>query len=186
MSKKWERVIENIVIRAGEEENYEIICYGIDIGINYALFLPICILISILMGNGMYGIWMMIPFYFLRIYAGGYHASTKLRCWIISTGLILLANICLRYPIHNAKIAFWVTVLLMVNLYVIAPVETKTKRLSDSERNIYKKRVGVIIVICLIVILAERLSSGEKLGNMISASLVISNILGCAGMVSKK
>lgn len=177
MNRKCKSIIRNVVKQAGEEEDFEIIQYGISLGVSYIIFFIVCTCISLFMRNGMKGILMLIPFYFIRIYAGGYHASTRTGCWVVSIGLILLANLYLLHPIESTEIEYIVAVVLMVNLYLTAPVEAKNKRLSDSERKIYKKRTGVTLIVYFLLITAGNILSDEWIGNLIFVSLLLSNIL---------
>ena len=81
----------------------EIIVYGINqiclISINVLTFF----LISVALHSILLGISFLAGFIPLRMLAGGYHASTKFRCYVVSNlifsaSLIQLKNLNIKYP----------------------------------------------------------------------------------------
>lgn len=81
----------------------------------------------------------------LRKYAGGFHAKSNERCIIYSTLIIVLVIFCnrlmMQYTYDYKGIAVFISLLLLANIYYLAPVETKNKRLDMEERKYYKKKV---------------------------------------------
>ena len=87
----------------------------------------------------------------LRIYAGGYHANTPIKCYGISNLIILLFIFLFHYlPIN--KIGFSVVALIcLIYIFCFSPVGTKNKPLDADERKHYKRKACIIIVIELLI-----------------------------------
>lgn len=91
----------------------------------------------------------------LRIYAGGYHAKTPFRCWCLSN-IILAVSLVLVQNAENFYIAFCILSLIAVMvLIILMPVEDLHKPLDQNDRKKYKKRGITILVveICLSIVL---------------------------------
>ena len=58
--------------------------YGLEVFISSALGIVSVFVISAFAGNFLETVLFFAAFIPLRIYAGGYHASTKLRCYLLS------------------------------------------------------------------------------------------------------
>ena len=147
---KW--MLNNQII----EENKAVICkWGIshilDTIFNIATFLIIGILFKMPIETIIFTLG-YIP---LRIYAGGYHAKTPFRCWCLSN-IILAVSLVIVQNAKKCYIAFGVLSLIaIVVLIVLMPVEDLHKPLDQNDRKKYKKRgVAILAVeICLSVAL---------------------------------
>lgn len=146
---KW--MLNNQII----EENKAVICkWGIshilDTIFNIATFLIIGILFKMPIETIIFTLG-YIP---LRIYAGGYHAKTPFRCWCLSN-IILAVSLVIVQNAKKCYIAFGVLSLIaIVVLIVLMPVEDLHKPLDQNDRKKYKKRgVAILAVeICLSVV----------------------------------
>ena len=90
----------------------------------------------------------------LRIYAGGYHAKTPFRCWCLSN-IILVVSLVLVRNAGKFYIAFCILSLIAVMvLIILMPVEDLHKPLDQNDRKKYKKRGITILVveICLSIV----------------------------------
>ena len=73
-----------------QEDDVNTCKYGIDLFISSFLEILSILAIAIAFGNFIETTLLFVFFIPLRIYAGGYHADTKLKCYLIS--LIFLCN----------------------------------------------------------------------------------------------
>ncbi len=137
------------------EENKVVICkWGIghilDTVFNITTFLIIGIIFNMLFETIIFTIG-YIP---LRIYAGGYHAKTPFRCWCLSN-IILVVSLVLVRNAGKFYIAFCILSLIAVMvLIILMPVEDLHKPLDQNDRKKYKKRGITILVveICLSIV----------------------------------
>lgn len=145
---KW--MLSNQII----EEKKAVICrWGIshilDTVFNIATFL----IIGILFNMPFETIIFTIGYIPLRIYAGGYHAKTPFRCWCVSN-IILAVSLEIVQNAENCYIAFGIVSLIaVVVLITLMPVEDLHKPLDQNDRKKYKKHGAAILAaeICLSV-----------------------------------
>ncbi|ROR25255.1 accessory gene regulator B [Mobilisporobacter senegalensis] len=147
-----EQLIENGTV---DVENKEIYVYGIE-----QLFILIMNIVTTLIIGLCFGmLWQSIIFMLiylpLRSFAGGYHASTVLRCYVVGiilSVIFLSINKCIP---DASTIIIAMTVIASLIILLLAPVETSNKPLDQLELSMYKKRTRIILLsdICIITIL---------------------------------
>lgn len=82
----------------------------------------------------------------LRVYAGGYHAPTQLRCYILSFMMVVGAMILIDW-ISLFKYAALIGIAAISGcIYFLSPSEHVNKPLSEAERKVYKRKVGQRII----------------------------------------
>lgn len=123
------------------EDEREIIEYGITQGfflmINLLVFIAICGYFQIIT----MGIVFMLFFWPMRIYAGGYHANSRVRCIVLSIFIeVGICTIICKVPIGIIPILFAVIIAWCI-IYKFAPVDTEERRLNIQERVAFRKIV---------------------------------------------
>ncbi|MBQ6944103.1 MAG: accessory gene regulator B family protein [Ruminococcus sp.] len=81
----------------------------------------------------------------LRSYAGGYHAKTPLRCWIISNLILFVAMKMICYMKNFTSIFVFLAIISVYILIVLMPVSDIHKPLNENDKNKYKL-IGVVIL----------------------------------------
>lgn len=103
------------------------------------------ILIGVCFGRLLEGILLWGLMYPLRKNAGGFHASTRMRCMLLSVGMLIVTFACLiRYNWPRTVYIFITAVSFLVILF-LAPVENPNKRLDNAERKVYGRRTRIIL-----------------------------------------
>ena len=123
--------------------------YGLEIFISSILELTSILLISIFMNNFLETLLFFTAFIPLRIYAGGYHADTHLRCYMVSLGVYVLFTILMRtIPIYQYEIIVYIDISIssLIVLF-LSPIKHNNKTLTPQKTKTYKK---ISIVICAI------------------------------------
>ena len=95
----------------------------------------------------------LLAFIPLRQYAGGIHLEKPEKC-IVATGILVSASgqYLRRFPIPD-KISYIVWVVALYLILILAPVDCKNKRLDLKEQIVYKKRLGILLgVECLLIL----------------------------------
>jgi len=130
-------LITNGVVRQEDGELYK---YGIKYGLLMVINVLTFILIGYFLGMLWHSIIFMMSYIPFRTYAGGYHASTELRCYVLSWN----GYVCLLMSLLAAIIVIW-----------LAPVEALNKPLREPERTIYRKksRILLFILLCAAILL---------------------------------
>lgn len=135
-SRLTDRLISSGSIETQERELYE---YGFYVLLSQLVYFVFTCVLGLLAGCFIESIIFHISFRFIRKFAGGYHASTQLRCTVIS---VILISACIgvirlskTYDFQTALLA--VTLIAGVVVFALAPLDTPEKPLSDKERKHY-------------------------------------------------
>ena len=140
------------------EEKKEIISYGLDLLITKISFLIIIAMISLLMDC----FWQCILFTFffshIRTISGGFHAKTRMGCFIISIILFIVSLWFIK--VVNTFSIFYIPILILSGINslfitLFAPVDTPNNQLDASEKRIIakKSRITLLIEIAISVVL---------------------------------
>lgn len=114
------------------------------------------IVIGWLLGITALSIVFQISFMLLRMYAGGFHSQTELRCKIHSAIVTVVSLIGIWVLVNNSWWSTWLLILVSVVVMILAPVEAKNKPLSEKERKInHRKTVCIVILLNLIAAVSQ-------------------------------
>jgi accessory gene regulator B len=129
-----------------------------EFGIYQGMTLTINLLTILIVGylfNEIFSLIAFSVFYLsIRSYAGGYHADTELRCYLVSTAMLLIVVYILKY-VSISPYALMITLCFSItSLVLLAPVENHSKPLDDLEKKVYRSRTLKIMVLqlCVMVI----------------------------------
>jgi len=113
------------------------------------------ILIGYFLGMLWHSIIFMMSYIPFRTYAGGYHASTELRCYVLSCSLITIVLIGIKNIPWNGYVCLLMSLLAAIIVIWLAPVEALNKPLREPERTIYRKksRILLFILLCAAILL---------------------------------
>lgn len=143
------RIIE-LFSNAGliNSENDQIVLLGVRRICGALTDLFIATVWSLILGDIFVGILFEISYSVLRIYAGGYHASSAKMCkWL--TYISTLISILIVFMVNVDGIILHSLVLLFICLIGFhAPVENENKPLSKMEKKVYKRK-------CIAISLSE-------------------------------
>ncbi len=132
-----------------QEDDIDKCKYGIDLFISSFLEIISILAIAAFLGNFIETVLLFVFFVPLRIYAGGYHADTKLKCYFISLVMYgfsyTLANITPSGMFVLINVIGTLFSLIMV--LIMAPIIHINKNVNDIERRNYRK---ISIEICLV------------------------------------
>ena len=132
-----------------QEDDIDKCKYGIDLFISSFLEIISILAIAAFLGNFIETVLLFVFFVPLRIYAGGYHADTKLKCYFISLVMYgfsyTLANITPSGMFVLINVIGTLFSLIMV--IIMAPIIHINKNVNDIERRNYRK---ISIEICLV------------------------------------
>ena len=133
-----EALVKNNIISSDRENQCR---YGLELMLSSFLEILFVIIVSVFVKNFLQTVLFFAGFIPLRIYAGGYHADTRLRCFLIllmiyamfTAALYLLPYVVYQYIIYGAVLFNILVVVLM------APLSHDRKSMNDKERNAFRK-----------------------------------------------
>ena len=149
-----DRLLANGSISADEQELY---IYGLFMLLSSLMYLILACFLGCILGCVLESIIFYAAFQFIRRYAGGYHASTEMRCEILSTLSILACIVVLRLSMtYDFQFALLVvSAVSAVCIFTLCPLDTPEKPLSKKEVKYFRKISWLILsVISLVVIIS--------------------------------
>lgn len=136
-----------------EEEDRELYSYGLQQGFIIIWNILTTVIIGIIFGQVWESILFMLTYFPLRSSAGGYHARTPLRCYLLSIIMIIAVLISMRLHIWNSVISFMSVIVSSVVILLLAPVEDSNKPLDATESVVFKKRTKAVLYVLVGMVL---------------------------------
>ena len=168
-------VYTNIV----KKEELEVYTYCFEILLATILNFTVLLIVALVTGTLWRTVFFLIGFLPLRRLAGGYHADTHFRCFLIMLGVYFAFLVAQNViPIERYLIATIVCVSFSVLLiWLLAPVEAKNKPLSKKEKIFFRKRSRWASLIYVVAILLSIVVFGIGI-EVLSVSLGILAVAG--------
>lgn len=147
-----EKLTNSTTVSDTEKELY---LYGFFILISQILYFIITIIIGILLDIVSLSVVFYISFQFIRRYAGGIHASSELKCEIISTTSIFICLLCVKSNVmFDIQIPTLIlTLLASIVIFIFCPLDTPEKPLTEEELRYFRKIALIILAIMLSIII---------------------------------
>lgn len=123
-----------------KEEDAEIYIYGINQILTSAFNVSSALIIGLIFGMFLEVAVFMAAYIPLRIFAGGYHAKTPLRCYILSVIMLIIVSIGMKYLPLTEWVYYAILLAASLVVLVLSPVEDRNKPLDEIEHKVYKKR----------------------------------------------
>ena len=142
------------LVRSGiiKEDDADVYIYGINQIMSYVFNVSSSLIIGLIFGVTFEIIIFMAAYIPLRMFAGGYHAKTPLRCYIFSVIMLIIVSIGMKYLCPADWVYYAVLAVSVVVILALSPVEDKNKPLDEIEYRVYKKRTMLIaaveVVLC--------------------------------------
>lgn len=136
----------------GEKER-RFYTYAYGLLLNKIAIYAIIAIVGTTTGNWIEMFSFLLPFTVLRQYAGGIHLEKPTSCIIFSGFLVFGCGQYLAVASDIGKIlcALWVAAILLI--FVLAPIDTKGKKLDKTAKKIYGRRArGVLVIEVMIAI----------------------------------
>jgi accessory gene regulator B len=136
-----------------KEEDRAIYDYSFQLLLSDALNITALVLLSFIIGKVFETMLYMISFIYLRSIAGGYHASSHLKCFLTmlfayTAFLMTLFLLPLRYHLLVTIVSF---ILSIVIVFILAPVGHVNKPLNTKERLSLAKKSRLTIILSAII-----------------------------------
>lgn len=168
-----------------EDADKELYAYGFNMLLTVSLNIISTIIIGLLFGMVFESIAFLVAYIPLRSYAGGYHARTPMRCYIISLLLIVLILLTLKLIGESVLALFILSGIGTIICVTMSPVEDVNKPLDEAEIKVYRKK-AMIILAAEIIILIISIFALMKLAAVISTSLALEGAMLVLGKINAK
>lgn len=137
-----------------KQDDINIFEYGLECFTISVLEILSVLVLSLFVKNFTYTAIFFMAFIPLRMYAGGYHADTKLRCYVVLLIVYAIFTLLIEY-IPSAKISLTALLSAINTVLVIlkfSPIINKKKNVNDIEIKNYRI-ISIVITITQIIIL---------------------------------
>ncbi len=131
-----------------KKEEEAICSYGLELMLLAAVEFASILIIAAFVGNLFYTLLFFASFLPLRIYAGGYHADTRVRCYLV---LLLVYGIFSSVMCLSPRVFLPIEIISAVatvsTVWKLAPIVHQNKTASAAERSVYRKLSIRIMVV---------------------------------------
>ncbi len=169
------------LVRAGviAKAEIEIYTYGFFQAILLCLNVATTLLLGLLFRRMILCLLLCLAYIPIRINAGGYHASSPMRCYVYSTAIIALLLAILRWftiPVACSAALFVGSIFL---IWKLAPVEAKHDPLDETARRVFKRRTRMLCLaeavlwLCLLVWVGKTYAAAIALGVWTEACMLL-------------
>lgn len=165
VAKITNRLVQRHIIKQSELSIYR---YGLENFFIFSLEMMSVFIISIIIGI----LWETCIYYLsfipLRIFAGGYHADTRLKCYLISLLAFGIFSFLLKISSFNLNsyVILVISTFSVIVIYILSPIVHKNKRIS-AEQVLYQRKLSLyicniiyIVIICFVFLLNDYLVMG--------------------------
>ena len=139
------KLCKSISLTNDEKEKY---VYGFEITISTLIAMLSIAFISVLFDNILYSVLFIIFFYSIRLFCGGYHASSYLKCFILTNSIfvstILLSKLVIKFDLK--QIVILLVIFSSILIFLFSPVKNKNHPHSK-ERYIKFKIISKVLTI---------------------------------------
>ena len=166
------------------KEEQELYIYGFFMLLSQLLYLIFAFVFGVILDCVIESIIFYITFQFIRRYAGGYHASTEVRCEIFSTLSILACIVVIKlsktYDFHTALL-----IISSASAVCLCPLDTPEKPLTDKEFKYFRKVSWLILLVIVAAIVLSYVFKFQIVTVPCCLSLILESILLVAGKIKR-
>ena len=155
MIQKVSSICAKSLISIGKLQNVNesILRYGCELIITSMIGLLIMVGLSLLIGYPLAWVFFIMGFAPHRTAAGGYHADTHARCYLVTSVMFLIGTLIAYEILWNYFSYLAISIFSAFTAGFMAPLEAKNKPLSAKRYQLNRDRISVIICInCVIAV----------------------------------
>ena len=135
------------------EEEAELYSYAMYSFLITSIPLILSIVVGTFMNMLLESILFIAPFVIIRKYSGGFHLKSPTVCLIVSTGIIAVFLLCIKFVLKYEfyPVALILAILSAILLFIKSPIDSEARKLSDRETIVFGKIAKSMVVIFLAV-----------------------------------
>lgn len=158
-----------------QKEDVDVCRYGLEVFTSSFLEIISILIFSAVIGNFFETLIFFIAFIPLRIYAGGYHADTKLKCYLVSLVVYGLFTVILKILPESLYMAIILPEVLFTLIVVLtaSPVIHHHKNVNIIEIHNFRK---ISMIICITEIFIILLFTMIFKNNLLAISLALGQL----------
>lgn len=171
-----ERLVANYVTKLKAkklilEKQEEIVKFGICEIIYFLLEMSVLLGIAIFIKQFLGGVLILVTFAPVRVFAGGFHEQTRLRCIVRTSMLYLVLLYCLKYNIIPVYVRIMTIIITSVLLWKYAPIQSENNELNEKQVVIYRRRAIILWFIECVLFVIGLVCQQYDIANAISLGM---------------
>jgi accessory gene regulator B len=143
MTRIFSKTLVKWLLKMGaiSQQDTEVYEYGIYSFLFSLLPFALVLMLSIPLGMVMEGLLLIIPFFFLRKFTGGFHFQYALPCIVTSTLLLFASLIGIKIllpkpPLLAIHLAVYLS---LFPIFLLSPIDSVNRKLSQKEQRIFHR-----------------------------------------------
>lgn len=189
MDKLLDPIMKKLLDRGFvEDENAEIVRYGLELILMKTIISTVMIAVAIFTESVPEVVVFILAYALLRGCCGGYHAGSRIVCFILS--MFLLSAVISAVKLIEGRAAFFTSIgflcMGVVLILSLAPVDTPNKPFDITERQVFRKRSIIISIAALMIWTVLSLFRLYNLTLIVSAAVFITGLLLAAGRLTNR
>ena len=168
------------------KDDIDLLSYSFFLIFSYVIYAFICLSCGLIFHCVLESIIFYFFFSLLRMFTGGFHASTPKKCKYYSVIWTMAGLILVRFHWTNQLITECVLLISWLVLMVISPVESRNRRLNIREKKIFGLRARVIATAESAVAVILMLLHLYSFGYALAVAVFMCALMGILGMWSEK
>lgn len=155
MKNIYEVVVDKIIVNliknnSIDSADVEIYRFGIEVTILKALHYTSYLVIALCMNKLLEFAVIFGVFYIFRRNTGGFHAKTRIGCYLFSCAVIFLSLFATEFSFAWRGM-MTVSILDLIMLLILSPAQHSNRKLEDEDVAYFRRRLKIISLIFLIV-----------------------------------
>ncbi len=177
-------LINNNQIDESERSLYE---YGFFILLSNVIYVTITLILGSIFNIIIESMAFYIAFSLIRRYAGGFHASSEMKCTLITTISIFLCLLCTKLcETNNIQMPILIpTMIAAIYIFILCPLDTPEKPLTKEEYKYFRKISWLILLLIVLMISIGWYFKLEFIMYPCCMSLILESILLVLGKIKR-
>lgn len=147
MKERIEKFSNHLISQIStSKEDCEVLEYGLHQSSMILLNLLSVLICGFFWKLSLFGLLLFLTLFFLRPYAGGFHADTEIRCYMVSIGIINLAMVGVKFINMSNSIMIILYMSSFIIIWKNAPVVNSINPLDNLEILKYSQKAKRIII----------------------------------------
>ena len=172
-----------------DNDNSEIIRYGLEVLFIKIIFSMCSLLIAFSLHRFIECLFFLIVFSVIRTSAGGYHARTRIQCFVMSMLMIIINIGVINLVAHYISLYYILVPLDLISVVAIwslSPVDTENRPLDADEKIRFKRRTRVILCLELVLVFLLEVLNLRTISTVLLLATVFMAILLIMELIVKR
>ena len=143
MTRFFSKTLVKWLLKTGaiSQQDADVYEYGVYSFLFSCIPFGLVLVLSIPLDMAWEGVLLIIPFFFLRKFTGGFHFQSALPCLVTSTLLLLasLAGIKALLPKPPLLAVYLAVYLSLIPIFLLSPIDSINRKLTSKEQRVFRR-----------------------------------------------